>query len=520
MSAHRASVRVADLALALSLATDLGTGQPMECELRACWYSMRAAETLGLDDDAKRCVFHVALLRFLGCTSDAGDTAVLAGGDDLRFNSVMGPMLNASPGQRMRFFLHHLADDLPPRQRLGRVAAAVADPSGGDVSLAQHCEVAERLATRIGLPHDVCRSLAHAYERWDGKGSPARLSGADVPMAVRVVTVARDAELWATGRGWPATAEMLRARRGHAYDPAVVDAFLEGGEAWRGSIGDDPCAAVLAAEPDPPVTLPADHLDTALEAVADFTDLKSAWTRGHSTGVAALAGDAALAAGLSADEATTLRRAGLVHDVGRVGVPNGIWDRPGPLTAVQWERVRLHPYLTERVLSHCALLRPLAEVAGAHHERADGTGYHRGLTGGRMSLAGSLLAAADAYHAMTEPRPHRPALTPAQAAAQLTDEVDAGRFTRVEVDAVLAAAGQAGRPPNVARPAGLTEREVDVLRLIARGRSNKQVAGELGISRKTVGHHVEHIYSKAGVGTRAGATLFAMESGLLRRSGG
>ena len=204
-----------------------------------------------------------------------------------------------------------------------------------------------------------------------------------------------------------------------------------------------------------------------------------------------------------------------MHDVGRVGVPNGIWDRPGPLSADQWERVRLHPYLTERVLRRCPLLAPFADVAARHHERADGSGYHRGTSGDQLDQGARLLAAADAYHAMTEDRPHRPALTASDAASQLAADVDAGRFGRLEVDAVLAAAGQPRLPAAATNPAGLTDREVEVLCLIARGRLNKQVAATLGISAKTVGHHIEHIYAKAGVATRAGATLFAMEHGLL-----
>jgi HD-GYP domain-containing protein (c-di-GMP phosphodiesterase class II) len=259
-----------------------------------------------------------------------------------------------------------------------------------------------------------------------------------------------------------------------------------------------------------------DRIDAALGAVADFADMKSPFFRGHSPGVAALVAAAAAAAGQSQADATMLRRAGLVHDVGRVGIPCGIWDRPGPLTAEQWERVRLHTYFSERVLRRSTILAPLADLSGHHHERADGSGYHRGASGDQLVLSARLLAAADAYHAMTEDRPHRPALGPAAAASQLVEQVDGGRLGRKEVDAVLQAAGQASRPPRVARPADLTEREVDVLRLIARGHSNKEVAATLGISPKTVGHHVEHIYAKAGVRTRAGATLFAMEHGLLR----
>ncbi|MGH8984514.1 MAG: HD domain-containing phosphohydrolase [Acidimicrobiia bacterium] len=507
--------RLAELTIALSLATDLGTGQPMEHGLRTCWLSLAASEELGLDAATRSCVYYVALLRFLGCTSDASETAVLAGGDDVAFNAVMAPMLLAQSGEGMRYFVRHLAEELPLHRRVGRVARAMADPGMERRSLSGHCEVAARLAVRLGLADAVCGALAHAYERWDGKGYPAGLAGEEVPVAVRVVAVARDVELWARRAGWPAASDVLVHRRGHGYDPAVVDAFVAHGERWPAEMGDDPCAAVLDAEPAPVLTVEPDGLDGALAAVADFADLKSPFFRAHSTGVADLAAAAARAAGLSGAEATTLGRAALVHDVGRVGVPSGIWDRPGPLSAEQWERVRLHPYLSERVLGRCALLAPFADLAALHHERADGSGYHRGASGDQLPLGARLVAAADAYHAMCEDRPHRPALTPADAASQLLEAVDAGRFAPAEADAVLEAAGQATRPARVARPAGLTEREVDVLRLISRGQANKEVAATLGISPKTVGHHIEHIYAKAEVTTRAGATLFAMEHDLL-----
>ena len=494
---------------------DLGTGQPMEHGLRTCWLSLAAAEELGLDSAARSCVFYVALLRFLGCTSDAAETAVLAGGDDVGFNAAMAPMLMAQPSEAMRYFVRHLAEDHPLRRRVGRVVRALSDPGMTRRSLAQHCEVGARLAARVGLGESVCQALAHAYERWDGQGHPAGLGGEDVPVAVRIVSVARDAELWARQAGWPTAVEVLAHRRGHGYDPAVVDVVVGGGERWLAEIIDDPCAMVLDAEPEPVVRIDDAGLDAALAAVADLTDIKSPWLRGHSTGVAELVVAAAGAAGLSATDGAVLGRAALVHDVGRVGVPNGIWDRAGPLTVDQWERVRLHPYLSERVLRRCALLVPFADLAARHHERADGSGYHRGATGEQLDVGARLLAAADTYHAMTEDRPHRRALGRSDAEAQLLGELDAGRFGRAEVDAVLLAAGHTRRPARVAYPAGLTEREVEVLRLIARGQANKQVAAALGISPKTVGRHIEHLYAKAGVTTRAGATLFAMEHGLL-----
>ena len=507
--------RLAELAVALSLATDLGTGQPLEQGLRTCWLSLKVAEALGLEAATRSGVYHVALLRFLGCTSDASEAAALAGGDDMAFNALFGPMLNAQPGEGLRFLVRHLGQDLPLPARAALVAGALADPGGTRRSLTGHCEAASRLATRLGMPEPVRDALAHAYERWDGKGYPEGLAGDGVPVAIRIVTVARDAEMWARHAGWASAREVFAHRRGRAYDPAVVDLLVSDGEQWLAGLGDDPCAAILDAEPAPVLTIEAGRIDTALSAIADFADLKSPFFVDHSRGVADLVAAAAAAAGLSDDWCTTLRRAALLHDVGRVGVASGIWNRPGPLSADHWERVRLHAYLGERVLSRCGVLAPYAELAARHHERRDGSGYHRGLVEDQFGLDAGLLAAADVYHAMIEERPHRPAWSRAEAASMLLDEVDAGRLGRAEVDAVLAAAGEPSRPPQVARPAGLTEREVDVLRLLARGRTNKQAAGELGIAAKTVGHHVESIYAKTGVTTRAGATLFAMEHGLL-----
>jgi HD-GYP domain-containing protein (c-di-GMP phosphodiesterase class II) len=428
----------------------------------------------------------------------------------------MAPVLMADPGEGLRHFVRHLAEDASMARRVGLVARALTDPRLEARSSSAHCEVAARLAHRVGLDDAVSGSLAHAFERWDGKGHPAGLAGDDVPVAVRVVAAARDAELFGRS-GWPTAVEVLMRRRDRAYDPVVVDALVDGGRGWLAELGDDPCAHVLDAEPAPVRTIQADALDAALGAIADFADLKSPWFRGHSTGVAHLAAGAAEAAGRPAGEAVTLGRAALVHDVGQVGVPSGVWDRPAQLTTEQWERVRLHPYLSERVLGRCALTSPFAALAGRHHERADGSGYHRGLGGDQLDTSARLLAASDSYHAMTEARPYRPALRSAEAAARLRQEADSGRFGRAEVDAVLAAAGHAGAPVRHAHPAGLTTREVEVLTLIARGYANKQVAAELGIATKTVGHHIEHVYAKAGVTTRAGATLFAMEHGLLSR---
>jgi HD-GYP domain-containing protein (c-di-GMP phosphodiesterase class II) len=237
------------------------------------------------------------------------------------------------------------------------------------------------------------------------------------------------------------------------------------------------------------------------------------WTIGHSRGVAELAGQSAIAARVPAADVVLLRRAALVHDIGRVSVPFSVWAKPGPLSRGEREQVRLHAYHSERVLDAAGALRPLARLAGAHGERCDGSGYHRGSRAGDLPLTAWLLAAADCYQAMREPRAHRPALSATAAADELCRETEAGRLLPEAVHAVLQAAGQPRRPPR--RPAGLSERECEVLGLLARGLATKQVARRLGISAKTCDHHIQRLYNKAGVSTRAGATLFALEHGLL-----
>jgi HD-GYP domain-containing protein (c-di-GMP phosphodiesterase class II) len=260
--------------------------------------------------------------------------------------------------------------------------------------------------------------------------------------------------------------------------------------------------------------LSAAELDEALTAIARFVDLKSPFSLGHAQAVATLARDAAACLGLPAGERTVLYRAGLTAGFGRLGVSNAIWDKPGPLTVAEWERVRLAPQLAERMLRQSPPLAPVAALAGKQRERLDGSGYPAGLAGDAIPPAARILAAADSYQAMLEPRPHRPARSASEAAAELRGDARAGRLDPEAVAAVLAAAGHrvARRGANVA---GLTAREIDVLRLAVRGLSNKQIAASLVVAPKTIGNHIEHIYTKIGVSNRAGAALFAMRNGLL-----
>lgn len=509
-------LRLAELVAALSLATDLGSGQPLEHALRTCLLSLELARRSGVAADHLADVYYLALLRFVGCTADASETAAAVGGDDIAFIGAMAPAWMGSPPEQLRMLVRSTGAGLPVPRRIGRIATMLTDSKGAERSLGAHCEAAQLLSSRLGVSDGVTAALGLAFERWDGKGVPGRTIGEEVPAPVRVVVVARDADLWTRLAGAEAAVELVRRRSGRAYDPTVAAAFTDEPQAVLDAAqASDAWQATLDAEPTPWVRVHEDALETALGAFADFTDLKSPWLRGHSTGVADLASGAAAVAGLDRQESKSVRLAGLVHDLGRVGVPNGVWDHTGPLTVDGWEKVRLHAYLTERMLSRSRRLAPLARLATCHHERVDGSGYHRGARGAELSRPERLLAAADVYHALTEDRPHRPALSPDAACAELRRAARNGSFDAADVEAVVEAAGHAPGDRGDARPADLTEREVEVLRLIARGRSNRQVAAELVISPKTVGTHVEHIYAKAGVSTRAGAALFAMERGLL-----
>ena len=309
-----------------------------------------------------------------------------------------------------------------------------------------------------------------------------------------------------------ARAEVQRRAGGH-LDPDLARRFDADAAALlagldRTSVWDE----FLAAEPQRR-EVAADALEPLFEAFALFADMKSAYGHGHSTGVAALARAAAQAQGLPAAEATTLAHAALLHDLGRVCVPTGLWDNPGTLSAAEWERVRLHAYFTDRVLRQSPALSALAEIAGRAHEKLDGAGYPRGDRAPALGRAMRLLAAADVYHACTETRAHRPAHAPDAAVRELRAEVAAGRLCHDAADAVLAAAGHV-RPLTPRASDALTERECEVIRLLASGHTNKQIGKTLGISPRTVQHHRLHIYDKIGVQSRAGAALYAAEHGL------
>lgn len=508
-------IRAAEVIAALSLATDLGIGVPLEHGLESTLVAIRLAERLGVDAGTMSQVYYTCLLFYVGCTANADVAAEIFAGHDA-LTRYGGPVRFGARAQRAAGLMRAVAPPTgTPLLRARQLAVGLPRLVRlFPVQVAALCEVAQMLTDRLGLPTEIGELFAYNDERWDGRGDPGRAGGDEIPLAVRIVQVARDATFQRMLGGSERAVRIIRGRAGRAFDPAIARQLAGSAEALLEADPErDTWNETLACEPEPHVMLAGDAIDRALAAIGDFADLASPFLVGHSAGVAWLAAGAGASLGLDSAETTAIRRAALVHDVGRVAVPVKTWQKPGPLSTDEWESVRLHAYHTERVLMRSPFLAAVAPIATFHHERLDGSGYHRGVAGAGIGRPARLLAVADAYHAMTEPRPHRPAWSPADAAARLADAVRSGRLDAEAASAVIEAAGQP--IPRLERPAGLTDREAQVLVLLARGHATKEVAAALGISVKTADRHVQNAYAKIGVSSRAAAALFAMEHGLV-----
>jgi len=509
-------IRAAEVVGALSLATDLGTGQPLEHALRTAVLAVRLGELAGASAQELADTYYVALLHASGCTSN-GHEAAQVFDDDIAHRAAFFLIDLANPAEVLEFYRANIGVGRPPEVRAAMVEEAIANagPRARE-GFATMCEVAQRFAGWLDLGSSVQAALEYVFSRWDGRGFPADGRGDAIPLPMRLLHVARDISLFLSAAGPDEARAVVERRTGAAYDPRLAGlaarnfadllAGLDEARMWE---------QALEIEPFPQVRIAGERVDAAFMAIATLTGLKSPWLREHSTGVAELAEAAAWRLGLPAASVTLVRRAALAHDLGRVGVSNAIWEKPGPLGFGEWERVRLHPHFSERAFAQSSALAPIGMLAGSHHERLDGSGYHRGTRGPALDQAARILAAADCYGAMREARPYRAALDAPAAEAELLREAEEGRLDPEAVDAVLNAAGHRVRERPRELPAGLTDRELEVLLVLVRGESNQDIAQDLGISAKTVGHHVQHVYQKAGVRSRAAATLWAFEHDLV-----
>jgi HD-GYP domain-containing protein (c-di-GMP phosphodiesterase class II) len=497
------------------MVADMGYGLPVGHAMRSCLIGVGLARRIGLDEQEVADTFYTSMLVHIGCLGFSHEMSAVFG-DELRANRA-GARTNFSDPRDI------FATLIPESTRgLGTAAmvrtAMLIVTKGRELGRLYDttvCEVATQTASRLGLSDGIQGALYEVKEFWNGGGTPRGLKGEEIRLPARIARAAAEAALFDFLGGAELVVQALERRSGGMLDPAVVGVLLaHAGELLGEASTGDPRELILAAEPNP-VFRDVSELPELAAAFGDLTDLKTTFTLGHSKEVARLARAAGERLALDNELVFRLQVAGSLQDLGRVGVSNAIWEKPGPLNSVEWEQVRLHAYYSERIMSGSQELAPMAAIAAKHHERLDGSGYHRGSRADDLSAGARVLAAADVFQAMTEPRPHREAVDAERAAEELRRAARDGKLDSEAVAAVIEAAGlQRGRRRDL-RPSGLSEREIEVLRLVARACSNREIADQLHISRRTAEHHVQHIYTKIGASSRSAAALFAIEHDLL-----
>jgi HD-GYP domain-containing protein (c-di-GMP phosphodiesterase class II)/DNA-binding CsgD family transcriptional regulator len=504
--------RTLELLGGLSLVTDIGTGSPLEESLKRCLVATRLAKIIGSADTEVSDVLYTALLQHLGCTAYSHEVA-RAWGDDVVTTRVSFLSSSGELSDMWRVWIPGMAK-ATGRSRARVLATTIVTAGRMDAEgSAATCEVARGASQGLGLPEAVQAGLSHMFAMWNGKGFP-NIAGESIPLPARVMQVALTAVMFASHANSDVALAEVRRRAGTQLDPNLADLLIDRADELLGDLDEiDAYQAVLDAEPEPVRRVEKSGLTEAARTFGNLVDLKSPWLHGHSAGVGDLAATAGGILGLR-DDVVGLRTAGYLHDLGRVGVSSAIWDKAGPLSTAERDQARLHAYHSERILARIPPLTELAKLAGQHHERSDGTGYHRGFLAAQLTMPSRVLACADAYRRWIEDRPYRRALVPARAADRLEAEARAGRL---DGDAAAAVIEAAGLPHGMrrARPADLTERQVEVLRLVSRGLSNAEIAERLVLSRRTVEHHVQDVYLKIGASTRAGAAMFALQHGLI-----
>lgn len=513
-----APVRLADVMAAMSIATDLSMGQPVDQAMRTCIVAMRLGDALGFDDTQLHDVYYESLLRYIGCNADTAWLASVVG-DEIALRTAFAEVDTGNDrevvGTAIRIIRQSNAGSGIWKSASAVVRGLRELPKGAASSFLGHCDVARALANRLGFPSRFVETIGQLYARWDGRGVPA-LKGEAIAQAFCCTALAQDAVVFHKLGGIEAAIAMARRRRGSAHAPPMVDVLVARAAQIFAGLDQEPAwDTVLRLEPGAPRLLDDAGLDNAFEVLADYGDIKSPWFLNHSHRVADLVQRAAATCGMSGAGVRAVRRAALVHDIGKVAVSSGIWGKATALTDTERALVRRHPYDTGRVFGRSESLGAIGALAALHHEMLDGSGYHRGLYADMLSPAARLLVAANALQSRLDERPHRAALSIDAASTELMREGEAGRLDRDAVRAVLSVTSGVSVTAAVAPAAPLTEREREVLTLVARGFATKRIASELQIAYKTADRHIQNVYSKVGVNTRAAATLYAMRQRLV-----
>jgi HD-GYP domain-containing protein (c-di-GMP phosphodiesterase class II) len=505
-------LRLADPLVGLSALGDLGRGREPGQAARTCFISCRLARSLGDDDAVVREAFYAALLQHIGCVAHAHDSAVLDGGRNIEVNAAADETDFSRPVEILGDFLTVLSPDSSLLRRIGLMLPA---RRMANVVLRTSCEVAESIARRIGLPEGVQTAVRYLSEWHNGKGGFLGAKDEEIPLAARIVPAAFTASLFDLLGGPDAAVQALRARAGRIVDPTVAEVFARDGPAMLAELGSlDLLRCLRDEEPTPTLRVRGEQLDEIAIAFGEAVDLKMPFTHGSARRAFELVAAAAASLGFDVDIVASARRAAALRDIGKAAISNAVLEKPGRLTELEWEAVRLHAYHSERVLCRSASLAAEGRMAGLHHERQDGSGYHRAAVGPAIPPAARIIAVTDALVAMTQRRPYRDAMSLDSACEELDQRARGGSLDPDAVRAVVAAAHGGGKVHR-AVPAGLTDRQVEVLRLLAEGLSNRHIAERLVVSPRTAEHHVQDIYLKLGTSSRAAAALFAVEHELL-----
>jgi len=426
------AIAYSDLISALSFAIDLTEGAVPGHALRSCVLGMRIGVAAGLDSADLAALYYALLLKDIGCSSNAARMCQIVGGDDRAVKNGVKLVDWTLPHRPNLDTLKLLWKQVLPgasavARALRIVWIGLRQHSNNEEMIAMRCERGAQIALQLGLSGKTSEAIHALDEHWDGKGYPRHLRGEEIPLLSRVLAVAQHLDVFATEKSPELAIAVLCDRNRRWFDPELVDVVLkldEDGKLWSECLVTDPSTAtrkiVLEMQPDLSHQIEADEIDRVCEAFAAVVDAKSPFTYRHSKGVADLAAELAGALCLSPERVQLVRRAALLHDLGKLAVPNTILDKSEDLTTDEWAIVAQHPRLTKEILARIDSFAELAEIAGAHHEKLDGSGYPDGLSGSQLCLEARIIAVADIYQALTEGRPYRAGMSHGEAMRTLT----------------------------------------------------------------------------------------------------
>jgi len=434
MGAPPGGIALSELIAGLSCALDIAEGEPPGHAQRSCLIGMRLADAIGLAADARSDLFYALLLKDAGCTANAAHMSALFGADDQLAKRTSKFVDWSRP---LSAFVWSVRTVAPRRSLVAKTQRLWAIRNEGAVTrslMTARCFQGAEIARKLGFSEATANAIFALDEHWDGRGQPRGCRGAEIPLAARILCLAQTVEVFHYVRGVDTACDVALRRRGQWFDPELVDALVS----LRADAGFwESLAApnVSAVEPPDRVLLAdQDRLDRIAQAFGDVVGAKSKWTSAHCSRVSAIAARVAAQLGFDAATQRDLRRAARLHDIGKLSISNRILDKPGPLTDAEWRMMKKHPLVTEHILERVPNLCALAPLAGAHHERLDGTGYPRALTADELVMPMRVLAVADVYAALTAERPYRPAYPPQRALEMMRTEAP----RRLDTDALRA----------------------------------------------------------------------------------